>query len=287
MLQGGELPGYAHRLVTEHLALGLVHDRPDSVAEMPLDQFAAWGVSIDEAFQIAEENLENISPRPFDRIGAGVFVSPYRDNHDASRIILKDQIRSLRVRGSPVVMVPNRDTLIITGADDPDGLLLMARITEQALDEPRPMTGIPAWLDEDTWRPFVPDEDHPLFVRFGRLRVMSLASDYAAQKELLEALNEKNDEDVFVATFTVVEHTETGHLKSYSTWAREVPTILPRTDDVMFIDTDTPGEPEVIRVSWERAEGAFKHLMEALDMYPPRYRVNEFPTRQEIDALRE
>lgn len=286
-LQGMTPPAYAYRVVAEHLALGLVHDMPESVAEMPKDQFEAWGVPLDEAFAIATENLDRMSQRPFERIAPGVYVSPYRDNHDAGRLALTNRIRRLSVRGSPVAMVPNRDTLIVTGADDPGGLELMAKITEAALEEPRPISGIPVWLDDDTWRPFVPDEDHPMFVPFGRLRVMSLASDYSAQKQLLEALYAKTEEDdVVVASFTVLEHTESGHLSSYCKWTRDVATLLPHTDSIVLVDPDAPDEPAVTRVDWARAASVLGSRMEPAEMYPPRYRVNSFPTAEEIETLK-
>jgi hypothetical protein len=285
-LQGMTPPAYAFRVIAEHLALGLVHDMPESVAEMPRDQFETWGVPLDEAFAIATENLDRMSQRPFERIAAGVYVSPYRDNHDAGRLILTNRIKRLSVRGSPVAMVPNRDTLLVTGADDPGGLGLMAKITEAALEEPRPISGIPVWLDDDTWRPFVPDEDHPMFVPFGRLRVMSLASDYAAQKQLLDALHGRTDEDIFVATFTVIEHTETEHLSSYCTWTRDVKTLLPRADSVVFVDPDAEADAVMARVDWDRAMRVMGSKMELLDMYPPRYRVTSFPTAEELAELK-
>jgi hypothetical protein len=285
-LQGMKPPAYAYRVIAEHLALGLVHDMPESVAEMPKDQFEAWGVPLDEAFAIAIENIDRMSQRPFERIAAGIYMSPYRDNHDAGRLMLTSRIRRLSVRGSPVAMVPNRDTLIVTGADDPGGLGLMAKITEAALEEPRPISGIPVWLDDDVWRPFVPDEDHPIFVPFGRLRVMSIASDYSAQKQLLDALNAKTEEDVLVESFTVIEHTESGNLSSYCTWKRGVKTLLPRTDSVVLVNPDAKDEPVVARVDWDRMARVVGSKMEQVAMYPPRYRVDSFPTAEEIEELK-
>jgi hypothetical protein len=285
-LQGMTPPAYAYKVIAEHLALGLVHDMPESVAEMPKDQFEEWGVPLDEAFAIATENLDRMSERPFERLAAGVYLSPFRDNHDAGRLMLMGRIRRLSVRGSPVAMVPNRDTLIVTGTDDPGGLELMAKITEAALEEPRPISGIPVWLDEDTWRPFVPDEEHAMYVPFGRLRVLSLASDYSAQKQLLDAVHAKAGDDVFVASFTVIEHTESGQLSSYCTWTRDVKTMLPRTDSVVFVDPDAPDEPAVTRVDWDRVARVMGSRMELLEVYPPRYLVDSFPTAEEIAELK-
>lgn len=285
-LQGMDPPPYAFRVLAEHLAVGLVHDLPESVAEMPADQFERWGVPLDEAFAVAHANLERLSPRPFERIAHGVFLSPYRDNHDASRMTLVDRIRKLPLRGSPVAMAPNRDTLLITGEGDAAGLELMARLTEAALEEPRPISGIPVWLDDDVWRPFVPDEDHPMYLPFGKLRVLSLAGDYASQKQLLDALHQKTGEDVFVATYSVIEHEETRRFSSYCTWAKDVRTLLPRTDHVVLIDPDAPGEPSVMRVPWELIARELGHRMKEVEMYPPRLRVDEFPTADELVALK-
>src|SRR5436853_346163 len=50
--------------------------------------------------------------------GEGVYISATGDNYDASRLMMLDLVRKMPVRGDYIAMVPNRDTLVITGSDD-------------------------------------------------------------------------------------------------------------------------------------------------------------------------
>ena len=102
-----------------------------------------WGVSFEDALKTACDNLREISHQPFELAAPGVWVSPWRDNHDASRLVLLDLLRENDVRGELVAAVPNRDVLCLTGADNEEGLAHLANIVEQALDKPRPISGIP------------------------------------------------------------------------------------------------------------------------------------------------
>ena len=59
------------------------------------------------------------------------------DCYDASRLLLLDTIRQFRVKGDYIAMVPNRDTLIVTGAEDADGLKAMVGLAKDAVQKPR------------------------------------------------------------------------------------------------------------------------------------------------------
>ena len=41
--------------------------------------------------------------------------------------------------------------------------------------------------------------------------MQSAGQDYSEQKELLDRLHEKTGEDVFVASYSVMQHKDTGH----------------------------------------------------------------------------
>ncbi|HSN97068.1 MAG TPA: hypothetical protein VLS89_02185 [Candidatus Nanopelagicales bacterium] len=286
-LEGVPSPqGYLFEPIAEHLALGLVQDLPDHIIEVPADVFARWGIPFEEALEIARDNLETLSTDPFDKIRPGVYLSPWRDNHDAARIVLTDPLRRLLVRGDPVIMVANRDTLIITGTDDIAGLEAMAVVTEAILEEPRAITGIPVCLlDDDTWAPFIPEPDHPLHTRFAALRVATLASEYGRQKQLLDALHEKQGADLFVPTYQA-HTTEEGDVLTFCAWTRGITSLLPHADRIGFVDPDAPEGHQVVPATWERAVDIVGDLMTPVDTYPPRFRVQAFPTEEQLAALR-
>jgi hypothetical protein len=143
-----QLEGSWYKPIGEHLAVGLAYDLPHGIVEVNLSHLAEWGVSGEEAFRVACENLRRRSTQRFASPAPGVFVSPWEDNYGASRLALTDLIRGLDVQGNHVAIAPNRDTLIVTGSDDPSGLRMMLNLAEEAFDLPYRVSGIAVQLSE-------------------------------------------------------------------------------------------------------------------------------------------
>jgi hypothetical protein len=285
-LQGMEEADWPYRALAEHLGIGLVYDLPDSMVQLQQRNLTDWRVSFEEALAAACLNLAEISGHLFEKPEPGVWVSPWRDNHDAARLLLLDLIRAHEVRGEPVAMVPNRDTLLLTGSEDDEGLAQMATLAEKALENPRPISGAAVRLEGDSWVPFLPDSEHPAHSRFRLLAVRSMAQDYAEQSELLKALHDENEEDVFVASFTAMQQKESGRVRSYCVWSEGIESLLPRTEEVFFFRPNDEGEGEIVAGGeWERVLQAAGHLMEPLGIYPERYRVKEFPTGEQLTQI--
>ena len=170
-------------------------------------------------------------------------------------------------------MAPNRNTLIVTGSEDLEGLGAMVKVAEQALQEPRPISGIPLRLDRDDWVTWLPEPDHPLHAAFDQFRIQMEGEEYAGQKQLLDALHEKTGQDVFVASYSAVQDKAAGTMFSYAVWAKDVVTLLPRADKIAFIAT-TDSEPTL--VDWNRVVETVGDLMEPRDLYPKRYFIERF-----------
>ena len=81
-----------------------------------------------------------------------------------------DSAASARI-ADPIAMVPNRDTLFIAGSDDPEGLEMMADLTEKSLEEPRPMMSTALRLDGDEWVDWLPPANHPAHRRFKLMKL--------------------------------------------------------------------------------------------------------------------
>ena len=268
-----------HQVLGEHLAVGLAYDLPQAMRSITQDDLDGWGVSFYEALEAARHNLTQlehafIGPKE----GEGVYLSTARDGYDSSRLILLDLIRRLRVAGDFVAMVPNPDTLIVTGSEDMDGLKGMLGLATDALQQPRPISGIAVRLDGDDWVPWLPDPSHPLFNEFRGLQLQSIGRDYAEQKEMLDGTTDK---DTFVASFSIVQHPETGHFMTYCVWPKDVLALLPHTDTIAFMQDGK----DPLMAEWDRAVEVVGDLMEPLDIYPERFRVSEFPTDEQLAAM--
>ncbi|MHB8872931.1 MAG: DUF1444 domain-containing protein, partial [Myxococcaceae bacterium] len=253
-----------HRPLAHHFAVSLIFDLPTSVMDLAEERFTEWGLGFDEAYATALDNLKELSVQPFDQPRPGVHVSPFRDNHDPARLLLVDKILRLPVKGHPVAVIPNRDTLIITGSDDPAGLEEMADLAKVALLEPRASNPLALQLTPSgEWVPYLPAGRLPIDERYRLMAVQSLLRDYGEQKELLAASHEREGRDVFVATFSGVQDKQSGKVSSYCTWTEDVVTLLPRALSIAFIrlSKNPDGEPEVMRVPWELALPVVGHRM--------------------------
>ncbi len=128
----------------------------------------------------------------------------------------------------------------------------------------------------------LPEPDHPLFNEFKLKQVQSLGETYNSQKELLDKIHEKKGENVFVSTYFGFQDNRTGRVASYSVWAEGITSWLPRTNIIGF----ARGTRGSVRYhEWDRVAEVAGGLLQPLAIYPPRYRVSEFPTDSQFAAL--
>ena len=270
-----------YEVLGEHFGIGLVYDLPEAMRSVPQASLDAWNVSFYEALEAAMENLLNLEAKFIGpESGEGAYLSATGDSYDASRLLLKDAIRHFQVMGDHIAMIPNRENLIVVGSEDIEGLAGMAKLADQAMKEPRPISGIALRLDGDEWTPWMPPPSHPSYKKFQELRLQSFGQDYAQQKEMLDMLHAKKGEDVFVANFSAMKRPD-GKVFSYATWTETTNSLLPKTDTLVVGRLGS--EPQM--VEWAKVVEVVGDLMETLDIYPPRFRVREFPTEKQLAAM--
>ncbi|HEY6329449.1 MAG TPA: hypothetical protein VI756_08925 [Blastocatellia bacterium] len=271
-----------------HLALSLVVDAPDAMSYVTQDRLGAWGIPMGDAMNRALENLLRCSAPKFERRGAGVYVSAWHDAYDSSRLCFPQMFSDLEVSGDHVAVVPNRDTLIVTGSNDSAGMAVVADICEKAQGVSRPTSCIPVILRGTTWESYLPGPDSPEHELFNKLRIIEQSRDYAEQKALLEKWHQATHQDIFVASYKGTRHRESGRYGSYCVWSDGVLTLLPEADTVMFFqqDKDT-GENRSTPAAWSRVREVLDSLMEPLDVYPRRFRVERFPSPEQLAKVME
>lgn len=289
VITGPSEPDMLHmpfRVLAEHYAVGLIYDTPKQILQISQHHCGLWKSDLDSIYPQAMKNLENLTPNPFVQVHDGVYIAGYADTHDATRMLLIDRIKECKLIGRPVAMVPNRNTLIITGESDPDGIELMLSLTEDALKEPRPMLAIPMVLLDNEWRELVLRPDHPHRHIFEELRISSLADIYAGQKELLERQHEKDNMDVFVASYKAVQKADTKEVASFAAWTEGVTTLLPKTNLLTFVRVECDQGDVVCSVEWDWAQKVVGSLMKPQGIYPERWLVDSFPNAAQIEDLK-
>lgn len=264
-------------LLSEHLEARLVYDMPSTMRFITEEDLSTWGVSVDEAFEVAKHNLEELECKVAS-IERHLVTFVSGDSFDATRMLMIDRIRSLGLSGDPVAMPVTRDILFLTGSEDEDGLRMMAECAKESLDQARPICWIPHRLHGDTWQEWMPPTDSPVFDRFRALRLRQLSGDYSEQQELLNRINDRTGTDIFVASFYVAQND--GQALSCSVWTKDATTLLPETEYVLFFS----GVP-VVLVPWDRVRAVVGSLMKRTDFYPVRWFVDAFPTAEQFEAM--
>jgi hypothetical protein len=277
---------WPYRPLGEHLSLSLVYDLPESIASIQQSHLDRWNITFDQALARARANLADLGGgQPLDRAAPGVWRSPWRDNHDTARLVLLDLIRAHEVEGDPVAMVPNRDTLLLTGCDSTQGLVRLGRLAEEAWQHPRNVSGFAFRLQGEEWVPFLPHEIHPAYSRLHRLRLQSLAGDSNSQQKALEAWYEREDEDVYVSPCSVATAKDSGDSFSFCVWTDTVDASLPVSEVVYFVRVENEQPRLLGQAPWVVVQKHLGNLMTSQDLYPPRFRVKEFPSGEQLAAM--
>ena len=282
-LDGGDptkfdLPDYE---VGAHFIASLVYDFPNHMASVSGEQLRKWGVTYYEALESARENLA-AEPATIAQLGAGLYAAATGDSYDACRLLLPELMERFEVEGDLIVMLPNRDSLFAAGSDDDESLARMLDLVEEALQQPRPLVPIPICWRDGQWEDWQPTRGHPLWPRFHELRLRFLSEEYAEQRTLLEQIHAKEYQDVFVASYAVIQRDD-GQLLSYCVWPAEVSTTLPDTEWVAF--AKQPDDPPIM-ARRDEVNLAVGPLLRPTDDYPPRYEVRGYPDDSTLERLR-
>jgi uncharacterized protein YtpQ (UPF0354 family) len=283
MLIGGDDDTFLqYQTLGDDLGLGLVYDMPDSMKPISNKEIELWGVTFYDALEAARENIRQLRPRIVGpKEGEGVYVFTTNDGYDSSRLIILDLIRQFQVKGDYIAMAPGREMLIVAGSEDAAGLEAMVALAKKAFEQPRTVSGAALRLAGDEWAPWMPDAAHPLYGEFRALRMRSHGQDYAEQKELLDQLHEKTGEDVFVASYSALQHKDSGRRMSFCVWTEGTVSLLPQAEWVLLGGEDRAP----VMALWEKVVEIAGDLMTPLDMYPERFRVEGFPTVAQLAAM--
>ena len=187
-----------------------------------------------------------------------------------------------------MAFVPNWNHLFVTGSEDLEGLagalMIAMKIVEE---EPRPMSALPLVRRGGEWVDFELPKGHLLEPLLRKARVLELDQIYREQAALIEKLHEKNGTDVYVAQYNATRNEKQDQYDSYSVWSKDVVTLLPRSERVVFFDNDRPEKQKVVaEADWAIVTLHCAALMKDAGYTPARYRVESFPAAEQIEAMK-
>lgn len=265
-----------NRQLGTSILAAVVLDSPTAMMMLNQSHVNDWGVSFDEVFDAALANLDTATEEAkWGQVEDDTYASLWNDDYDVSRILLPKVIDALDVAGDPVVFVPNRNRLIVTGSDDPAGLAAAMSLTEEELDQPAQVSAIPLVRRDGAWTDLELPTGHPAAPGLDRLRAIDRSLAYGATTPIIQSVL---GEEAFVANSILAERD--GVITSAATWI-DGPCLIPETDRIMFFRN----EQENWLVGWDDVGATVGHLMTTTDFYPPRYRIEGFPTPEQLASM--
>jgi hypothetical protein len=264
------------------MSVGLVIDLADGMIHVTEESLPAWGVTFEEALELAKANLRRGSGGRFKKVADGVWYSPWSDEYDSSRLLLPDLLDRYEVKGELVAMAPRRDILLLTGTEHPLGLGHMAHLGGACLDDAKALCPVPLLRDGDGWLPYQPPPEHPAYLPLRLLRGRWVAGQYNSQMDDLNEGFRERGEAAVAAPTGVLLHREENRADTLCDWADGGELLLPRADVVQFSRNGAAlGEAR-----WERVAEVMGDALEPQGLCLERYRVRRFPTPEQLELMR-
>jgi hypothetical protein len=205
----------------------------------------------------------------------------------AARMLLPEEIDTLPLAGETVAIPLAPELLLAAGCDDPIALTKLAEFARSQSQHGPSLSGFAFRRGGGSWRPWLPDHNHPAYAPLKLLQMETLARDYLQQARFLEELGKKAGEPICLASYSAMQDDRTGEPLSFTVWPEGLEILLPRADQVVFFQPDATGESGrvVARLAWAQVERALGDLLEPLDSYPPRYLVRDFPAAERLEEI--
>jgi len=280
------MPGPEFRPLAGMFASSLVVDLPDQELDVGAAELQFWNTDFDRLMQQARTNLlARGGEQGFKRMGPGRYRSTWQDNLDGSRMLLPGILQRLPLEGDPVVLLPNRDTLLVVGSEDAKGLRWALEGALEFLNEdPRSLNGCPLRLRNYQWELFHARREHPVRPLLGRIQQRRLKEEYGHQKALLDQRHGVAGQDITVAPFHL-EKSAAGLTSSYTVWSPAMGEAWLPEADQLRLAWDVGGEPGRAWVPWAKVKIVLSHLLEPVGLFPERYRFKDLPQPAQLERL--
>lgn len=176
MQQDEELP---FRLMNDFVGVCISLETEISIMLPKQRYFEEWGKDFDEVFNYAIQNLEAVNEGGYEDIFPGVWRSMWKDGYDPSRILHTDRLWDRDIKGDPVLFIPHREVLLVTGSEDEEGLEFAIDFCEDYRGLNYSISGFPFMPVERengqySLELFSVPEDHSLYEKIKSLIMSSL-----------------------------------------------------------------------------------------------------------------
>lgn len=260
----------------------LAIDYPDVIGFPDETKLAEWGVTAQEAFAVARENLAAVVPvaeLPGDGI---VRIAVDRTDYLSSWILAPDWLllSTRNFEHPPVAFIPDQQSLLIVPGEPELLSAAFEAAEEQYREAARPLSPQGYTVDE-SGRLIPLDLVHTANdAEVARARAVLAGAEYHAQQQWLEERYQDDLEAVYVGSLMVAER-EDG-IRTVTVWGQGVDAALPVADFLAFATDDE----RTVMVPFGTAV-ELTGIVPMPDLHPPRYRTGRWPEPAVFERLTE
>jgi hypothetical protein len=268
----------------------VVVDRPESMAYVAPEQVVSWGVTADEVFAQARENLDEIARASLDGDWPGpdalIRMIDNGDGYYTSLLLAPGWLAGVSARvGAPVLaFVPDVRTVMLCAVPTGDGEAaklyeLVGREYQEAVRSLSPVGYVAA--DNGRVTPYVPTVDGRDRTAARRAEITLALAEYGAQTSWLRRQYEQANVDIFVAALVAASKPDEAPF-TVATWTDGITSLLPEAQFISFV---REGESGLVLVPFPVVADLVDLRPEPL-LSPVRYRVESWPAPDVMARLR-
>lgn len=285
---GGDLPS---RPLGRDRAIYLAFDREHALHQVSAHALEVWGIDFDHALSDALANLRAETRPEWELMEGGFFRAMWRDSYGCSRLLLADMFVGFPFSGRPVAVMAAREDLFVADEHNSAAQLAMLEHARARLRENNRWSGGSLLvLEKDgTWHPFEPVDP---VVRQAEVSLCNIVRhrEYDNQKKAMDQFQAGSQEKTFWIEPFLAKETADGQVFSACTYCQASgEALLPEVERLIFLQCGPDGklmQSPLSVVPWDVARTIVGPLMSAVNTYPPRYLVKEFPDAEMRERLR-
>lgn len=266
----------ALKQVTPELSVGAVVDVTEGYLKVSPAMLQSWNCTLDDLIQVGAGRADG-HEFSASRLDDGTIL--IQDELYAGAVWVMPQLASgLPVDGAPLAWALGRGLTLVTGSDQPNGMMIAAATIQELLQTGERVESVtPHRLTDLGWEPVgwssTPDHTDELVQRLHKSQV------YARQSEPLRALLAARGTDVSVSEYAVVRKPD-GHPWSVANWTQDTLVAIPVVDEVVLVRLDGAS----VGIGWTDLLDQAQELVEPIADLPARYLTKGFPSDDMVMA---
>lgn len=265
-----------------NILLGL--DANQTVMEVTQTCLDSWGVSFEEALDVAMKNLAEMSPLRFEKGWAGFFKCAWNDYYDSSRLLLPELFSECDQFDEPIVTIPTSGALYIAERANKLAQLEMLNLVQSHLNGSLKIVSTQMYHFVNGKPIEYKPDDEQLLLKLDEINKPLLQSYAAQQKKIVENYLIKNDDWAYIMSLFVSRTNDGGSLATTSVWANDMETIFPEADIIVVSQRTQVDGSWIVNhnpiLLWDDVIERYGHLIQKLDGFPNLYRAAPFSAHQ-------